>query len=133
MIDRNSIGFRVALIVSTAVIVSLGGFGLFLNSQVRSINEREETAKLQSTNQLVLGMIAQTDAILRQQAENWAHTFTGALAGDYSLEPNGDTPLLKRNGVALNDSTQSRMMVSTKVAPTMILRTRPARLKISSA
>ena len=106
MIDRHSIGFRVALIVSTAVIVSLGGFGLFLNSQVRGINEREETAKLQSTNQLVLGMIAQTDAILRQQAENWAHTFTGALAGDYSLEPHGDTPLLKLNGVALNDSTR---------------------------
>ena len=65
MIDRNSIRFRVAMIVTTAVVLSLGGFSLFLSSQIRGINEREETAKLQNTNQLVLNMIAQTDSILR--------------------------------------------------------------------
>ena len=105
MIDRQSIRFRVALIVSTAVVVSLGGFALFLNSEIRGINEREETAKLQNTNQLVLNMIAQTDAILRRQADNWAHTFITALAGDYTLD-NGGTPVLKLNGVPLNGSTR---------------------------
>jgi methyl-accepting chemotaxis protein len=105
MIDRNSIRFRIALIVSTAVVLSLGGFSLFLGSEIRGINEREETAKLQNTNQLALNLIAQTDSILRQQAENWGLAFAGALAGDYSLESTGDVPLLKLNGVPLNDNT----------------------------
>ena len=105
MIDRNSIRFRVAIIVSTAVVLSLGGFSLYLSSEIRGINEREETAKLQNTNQLVLNMIAQTDSILRQQAENWGHIFIGALVGDYSLSSGGDTPLLKLNGASLNDNT----------------------------
>lgn len=105
MVDRNSIRFRVAMIVSAAVILSLGGFGLFLSSQIRSINEREETAKLQNTNQLVLNLIAQTDSILRQQTENWAHSFTASLTGEYSLEATGDTPTLSLDGASLNDNT----------------------------
>ena len=105
MVDRNSIRFRVAMIVSAAVILSLGGFALFLTSQIRGINEREETAKLQNTNQLVLNLIAQTDSILRQQTENWAHSFTSALAGEYSLETGGELPVLLLNGAALNDDT----------------------------
>lgn len=103
MIDAHSIRFRVALIVASAIIVSLGGFALFLNAEIRGINEREETAKLQGTNQLVLNMIAQTDSILRQQVESWAHTFATALAGDYTLESGG---ILKLNGVTLNGSTR---------------------------
>ena len=105
MVDRHSIRFRVAVIVTTAIVVSLGGFALFLNAEIRGINEREETAKLQNTNQLVLNMIAQTDAILRQQADNWSHTFITALAGDYTLE-DAAPPVLKLNGVALNGSTR---------------------------
>ncbi len=66
MVDRNSIRFRVAMIVSVAIILSLGGFGVFLSTQIRGINEQEETAKLQNTNQLVLNLIAQTDSILHQ-------------------------------------------------------------------
>ncbi len=85
MIDFNSIRFRVAAIVSTAVVLSLGGLSLYLSSEIRGINEREETTKMQSTNQLVLNMIAQTDSILRQQVESWAHTFTNALTGTYTL------------------------------------------------
>ena len=50
-------------------------------------------------------MIAQTDAILRQQADNWSHTFITALAGDYTLE-DAAPPVLKLNGVALNGSTR---------------------------
>ena len=105
MVDRNSIRFRVAIIVSAAVILSLGGFSLFLSSQIRGINEREETAKLQNTNQLVLNLIAQTDSILRQQTENWAHSFIASLSGEYSLEAGGATPVLSLNGVPLNDNT----------------------------
>lgn len=105
MVDRNSIRFRVAMIVSVAVVLSLGGFGLFLSYQIRSINEREETAKLQNTNQLVLNLIAQTDSILHQQTENWAHSFASSLAGEYSLEAAGDTSTLSLDGVSLNDNT----------------------------
>jgi methyl-accepting chemotaxis protein len=105
MIDRQSIRFRIAIIVALAIFISLGGFALFLYSEIRGINERDETAKLKNTNQLLINMIAQTDAILRQQAESWSHTFTTALAGSYTLEA-GETGLLKLNGVALNGSTR---------------------------
>ncbi|MFT3847502.1 MAG: methyl-accepting chemotaxis protein [Propionivibrio sp.] len=106
MIDRNSIRFRVALIVALAVILSLGGFGLFLSSQIRNINEREETAKLQNINQLVLNLIAQTDSILRQQMENWAHAFASSLSGEYSLDTSSGTPVLNLNGAPLNDNAE---------------------------
>ncbi|UCV02650.1 methyl-accepting chemotaxis protein [Dechloromonas denitrificans] len=105
MVDRQSIRFRVAIIVALAIVISLGCFALFLDSETRRINERDETAKLKSTNQLVLNMIAQTDATLRQQAENWSRLFTATLAGTYVLE-SGDTPVLKLNGAALNGNTR---------------------------
>ncbi|MEI7432022.1 MAG: methyl-accepting chemotaxis protein [Betaproteobacteria bacterium] len=106
MFDKHSIRFRVAIIVLAAVLMSLGGFGFYLSYEIRGINEREETTKLQNTNQLVLNMIAQTDSILKQQAESWAHSFATALAGEYTLDAGGEKPLLKRNGVALNDSAR---------------------------
>ena len=105
MVDRNSIRFRVAMIVSVAIILSLGGFGVFLSTQIRGINEQEETAKLQNTNQLVLNLIAQTDSILRQQTENWAHSFTSSLSGEYTLDASGETPTLNLDGVSLSDHT----------------------------
>jgi methyl-accepting chemotaxis protein len=104
MVNTKSIRFRIAAILSLAIVLSLGGFALFLNAEIRSINERDETLQLQKTNQVVLDMIAQTDAILRSQAESWAHTFTTALAGTYALE-GGDAPVLKLNGIALNGRT----------------------------
>jgi methyl-accepting chemotaxis protein len=106
MFDRNSIRFRVAIIVLAAVLVSLGGFGFYLSYEIRGINEREETTKLQNTNQLVLNMIAQTDSILKQQAESWAHSFTASLAGEYTLENGSEKPLLRRNGAVLNDNSR---------------------------
>ena len=105
MVDRNSIRFRVAMIVSVAIILSLGGFGVFLSIQIRGINEQEETAKLQNTNQLVLNLIAQTDSILHQQTENWAHSFTSSLSGEYTLDASGETPTLNLDGVSLSDHT----------------------------
>ena len=41
MIDRQSIRFRIAIIVSLAIFISLGGFALFLYSEIRGINERD--------------------------------------------------------------------------------------------
>lgn len=106
MIDRHSIRTRVATIVLAAVLLSLGGFGLFLSSQIRNINEREETSKLLNTNQLVLSMIAQTDSILRKQAESWLNSFAVSLVGEFALEVAANTPVLKLNGTVLNDSTK---------------------------
>lgn len=106
MFDKNSIRARIAMIVLAAVLTSLGGFGFYLSYQIRGINEREEVAKLQNTNQLVLNMIAQTDSILKRQAESWAQTFVSSLPGEYTLENGSDKPVLRRNGAALNDSTR---------------------------
>ncbi|MBN8519126.1 MAG: methyl-accepting chemotaxis protein [Candidatus Accumulibacter sp.] len=104
MIQTQSIRFRIAAMVSLAIVLSLGGFALFLNAEIRDINERDETEQLRKTNMMVLDMIGQTDSILRGQAESWAHAFTTALAGRYTLE-GGDDPVLKLNGVVLNGST----------------------------
>lgn len=104
MFDRQSIRFRIAVIVALAVFISLGGFALFLHAEIRGVNERDETAKLKNTNELLLNMIAQTDAILRQQVDSWSHSFTATLAGNYTLEA-GETPILKLNGVTLNSNT----------------------------
>lgn len=94
------------MIVALAIAISLGGFALFLTSEIRQVNEREETAKLQSTNDLVRNMIAQTDAILQQQAENWANAFSAALSGNFSTEDAAGGPTLKLNGVPLNGHTR---------------------------
>ncbi|HMT81776.1 MAG TPA: methyl-accepting chemotaxis protein [Azonexus sp.] len=104
MFNRQSIRFRIAVIVALAVFISLGGFALFLHAEIRGVNERDETAKLKNTNELLLNMIAQTDAILRQQVDSWSHSFTATLAGNYTLEA-GETPILKLNGVTLNSNT----------------------------
>jgi methyl-accepting chemotaxis protein len=106
MFDKDSIRFRVALIVLAAVVMSLGGFAFYLSYEIRGINEREETSKLQNTNQLVLNMIAQTDSILKRQAESWSHSFAAALGGEITLEASDEKPLLRRNGALLNDSTR---------------------------
>lgn len=106
MFDKNSIRFRVAVIVFIAVILSLGGFSLFLSAQIRSINEHEEVAKLENSNHLVINMIAQTDSILRQQAESWSQSFAVTLAGEFSLAAEGDKSVLSLNGAPLNDSTR---------------------------
>ncbi|MDE1545264.1 methyl-accepting chemotaxis protein [Dechloromonas agitata] len=105
MLNRHSIRFRIAIIVSLAITVSLGGFALFLTSEIHEVNEREETAKLKSTNDLLRDIIAQTDSILLQQTEAWAHAFDTVMSGTFTLEA-GDTPILKLNGSTLNGSTR---------------------------
>ena len=72
MLDKNSIRVRVAVVVLAALLSSLGSFGYYLSTQIRRINERDETAKLQNINQLVLNMIAQTDLTLKGQIESWS-------------------------------------------------------------
>lgn len=105
MIDIHSIRFRLSAIISFAIIFLLGGFVVYLNMEIRAINEREETAKLENTTQLVKAMISQTDSVLRQQVDNWSHSFLVALGGGFSLESANATPLLKMNGVVMNGRT----------------------------
>ncbi len=68
MTRTQSIRFRIAAMVSLAIVLSLGGFALFLNAEIRDINERDETEQLRKTNMMVLDMIGQTDSILRAQS-----------------------------------------------------------------
>ena len=68
--NRHSIRFRIAVIVSLVIAISLGGFAVFLTTEIGSVNERDETAKLKSSNDMLMSMIAQTDSILREQAES---------------------------------------------------------------
>ena len=103
--NRHSIRFRIAVIVSLAIAISLGGFAVFLTTEIGSVNERDETAKLKSSNDMLMSMIAQTDSILREQAESWSHVFAAEMAGSFSLE-GGETPILKLNGVPLNGTTR---------------------------
>ena len=73
--NRHSIRFRIAVIVSLAIAISLGGFAVFLTTEIGSVNERDETAKLKSSNDMLMSMIAQTDSILREQAERVAAAY----------------------------------------------------------
>lgn len=107
MIDKHSIQTRIVAIVFFAVFLSLGGFTLFLLSQIRDINEHEEVAKLKNTNQLVINLIAQTDSILRQQAESWSNVLSESLIGEYTLEGSETAPVLKLNGHPLNDNAKT--------------------------
>ncbi len=105
MINRHSIGFRVAVLVAGAVTLLLGAFAVFLIGEVRGMNERDEIAKLKGTNALILRMVQQTDAILRQNTESWAQSFAASVSGSFTLEK-GENPVLRLNGVALNGNTR---------------------------
>ena len=52
--NRHSIRFRIAVIVSLAIAISLGGFAVFLTTEIGSVNERDETAKLKSSNDMLM-------------------------------------------------------------------------------
>jgi methyl-accepting chemotaxis protein len=100
---RRSLRLRLGAILALATILLLGGFVLYVTQHVKTINHRDETVKLQETNKLILNMLAQTDAILRQQADGWGTSFLRArFAGQFSLEASGGTPILKLDGRTLN-------------------------------
>lgn len=112
--NRHSIRFRIAVIISLAIAISLGGFAVFLTTEIGSVNERDETAKLKSSNDMLMSMIAQTDSILREQAESWSHVFAAEMAGSFSLE-GGETPILKFN-VCRSMARPARSIISTSSA-----------------
>ena len=101
-INTHSIRFRLSAIAGAAVILLLGGFALFLHSEVRRINEQDETKQLQATTKVVHDLIVQTDQILRAQAINWNQTFRTMLDGHFSLDETTSPPTLRRNGAVLN-------------------------------
>jgi methyl-accepting chemotaxis protein len=105
MIDLHSIRFRLSAILAAAIVILLGGLVLYLNLEIRNVNEKEETRKLQSTTQLIKNLVAQTDAILKQQADNWSHSFRAELGSHFSRDESGKEAILKLNNVVLNGRT----------------------------
>jgi methyl-accepting chemotaxis protein len=94
-----------SFILTVAIVLLLGGFVLYLNMEIRSVNEREETKKLASTTTLIQNLIAQTDEILKQQANNWSQSFRATLGSDFSRDVSTNPPTLKLNKVSLNGRT----------------------------
>lgn len=101
----DSIRFRLSAIVSAAIILLLGGFVAYLNSEIHDINEREETQKLKGTTTLIHNMIAQTDSVLKHQADNWSRSFRTSLGNNFSLDESVVPPRLKLNNVVMNGRT----------------------------
>jgi methyl-accepting chemotaxis protein-2 (aspartate sensor receptor) len=102
MIDLHSIRFRLSAVLAGAIVLLLGGFAVYLNTEIHSINERDETQKLKGTATLIHGLIAQTDQILRQQADGWSRSFRTTLGNNFSLDEKASPPVLKLNNVAMN-------------------------------
>jgi len=105
MLDLHSIRFRLSAILAAAIIFLLGGLVLYLNLEIRNVNEKEETRKLQNTTLLIKNLVAQTDAILKQQADNWSHSFRAQLGTHFSRDDSSKEAILKLNNVALNGRT----------------------------
>ena len=106
MFDTHSIRFRLSTFLGAAIVFLLGGLVLYLNLEIRNVNEKEETRKLQNTTLLIKNLVAQTDAILKQQADNWSHSFRAQLGTHFSREEFSKEAILKLNNVALNGRTQ---------------------------
>lgn len=106
MFDRHSIRVRIALIIVIPVLLILGGFSIFLNHQIRTINASDATEGLRRTNQQIVSMAAQTEAIFLKQADSWARVLSASLSGTFSLELASDSAQLKLNGLPLNGSTR---------------------------
>jgi methyl-accepting chemotaxis protein len=102
MFDRHSIRFRLSAILSGAIILLLGGFVIYLNSEIRQINEREEMLKLKSTTDLIIQLSSQTDEILRWQTDNWSRLFRSRLSGRFSLDESTSPPKLKLDNLAMS-------------------------------
>jgi methyl-accepting chemotaxis protein-2 (aspartate sensor receptor) len=103
--DIHSIRFRLSAILAAAIVLLLGGFVVYLNTEIRDINEREETQKLRNTASLIHDLIAQTDEVLKHQADNWSHSFRISLGDNFSIDTSVTPPVLKLNKLAINGRT----------------------------
>jgi len=106
MINVQSIRFKLSSIILLAIVLLMGAFTIYLNNDIRTVNEREETKKLQGTSKIVHDLIAQTDEVLKQQARNWGRSFAISLGNDFALDASTSPPTLKRDKQILNGRTQ---------------------------
>ena len=99
-----SLRLKIALIISLATATLLVGFIGYLTSHIKEINVAEETAALRESNQSIRNMLAQTDAILKVEANKWAALFRARFSGEFSLvAPSaGGLPVLRAGALALN-------------------------------
>ena len=103
---NRSLRLQIAALVLVSIVLLLGGFGWFVSSYVASINRQVETQKLHETNKFILNMLAQTDALLREQADTWFKQLAAALPGSFTLgEPAAGTPELRVADKLLNGRT----------------------------
>ncbi|PKO85507.1 MAG: hypothetical protein CVU18_19785 [Betaproteobacteria bacterium HGW-Betaproteobacteria-12] len=105
MLAFQSIKVRLSAILAAAIVLLLSGLVLYLNTEIRNVNERDETRKLHSTATLIQNLVAQTDAILRQQAANWSQSFRSQLGSDFSLDTTTRPPTLKLRKMTMNGRT----------------------------
>src|SRR6185369_3824490 len=105
MLAFQSIKVRLSAILAAAIVLLLSGLVLYLNTEIRNVNERDETKKLRSTATLIQNLVAQTDAILQQQAANWSQSFRAQLGTDFSLDTSTRPPTLKLKNLAMNGRT----------------------------
>ena len=103
---NRSLRLQVAAMVLVSTVLLLGAFGWFVSSYVASINRQVEVQKLHETNKLIRNMLAQTDALLRQQADTGLGQLAAALPGGFSLsESTARTPELRAADRLLNGRT----------------------------
>jgi len=103
---NRSLRLQIAALVVVSTVLLLGGFGWFVSSYVASINRQVETQRLHETNKIILNMLAQTDALLREQAESWVSQLAAALPGSFTLsESAARTPELRVADKLLNGRT----------------------------
>ncbi|MBO3706342.1 MAG: Cache 3/Cache 2 fusion domain-containing protein [Candidatus Accumulibacter sp.] len=83
---NRSLRLQIAAMVLVSTVLLLGGFGWFVSSYVAAINRQIETEKLHETNKFIRNMLAQTDALLREQADTWMKQLVAALPGNFTLD-----------------------------------------------
>ena len=98
----HSIRFKMSAMLAAAIIILLGGFVLYLNSDIRRINEHDEKLKLQQTVRIVHDLLAQTHEVLSHQADNWGHAFAATLGSNFSRDESTSPPTLRLNNIAMN-------------------------------
>ena len=100
-----SLRLKIALIISLATATLLLGFVSYMTSHIKAINVADETAALRESNQTILNMLAQTDAILKSEAKKWGTVFSSRLPASFTLaglSPDG-TAILKSGSLILNN------------------------------
>lgn len=83
---------RITLVSSLLLSVLLIGFVGLLSYRITTLDVADETAASRESNQNIRNMLAQTNAILKNQAKNWATDFRARFASEFSLTPGDLAP-----------------------------------------